>query len=109
VKDLNFRRFFTSTVAVLLVTFTALAASAADRQLVRTARPSYPEMARRMHIAGTVTLGIHIAADGSVNKVEAIAGHPLLKQAAIESVRQWKYQPGGEENRNVSVDFHLGQ
>lgn len=97
------------SLAFLLVSFTALTASAADRQVVRSARATYPAMARRMHVAGTVRLGVHITPDGSVSKVEVLGGHPLLTQAAVESVKQWKYQPGPDETRTVSVDFNMGQ
>jgi TonB family protein len=105
VKAITSRRFILSTAAILALFFTSLTAFAADRQLVRTARANYPEMAKRMHVSGSVTLGVHIAADGSVGKVDVIGGHPLLTQAAVESVKQWKYQPGPEETRKVSVDF----
>lgn len=97
------------SVAILFVLFTAVAASAADRAVVHSVRATYPEMARRMHVAGTVKLGVHISPDGSVRKVDVLGGHPLLAQAAAESVKHWKYQPGADETRTVNVDFNMGQ
>lgn len=100
---------FALSVAALFVVFTALTASAADRPVLHSVRATYPEMARRMHVSGTVKLGVHISPDGSVKKVDVIGGHPLLAQAAVESVKHWKYQPGSDETRTVSVDFNMGQ
>jgi protein TonB len=34
-----------------------------------------------------------ISKDGSVQSLRVISGHPLLNQAALDAVRQWKYRP----------------
>ena len=51
--------------------------------------------------------------DGSVRQVELVSGDPLLVQAAIDAVKQWRYQPtllNGqpvEVDNEVSVVFYL--
>jgi protein TonB len=64
-------------------------------------RPGYPASARRVGAAGTAVLRVHVLADGRVGtvEVETSAGHADLDRAAVEAVRQWRFEPGrrGEE------------
>ncbi len=34
-----------------------------------------------------------ISKDGSVESLRIVSGHPLLSQAALDAVRQWRYRP----------------
>jgi len=61
--------------------------------LTRRVEPVYPELAKRARIQGVVILEVHIDEQGIVTDIELIRGHPLLTQAAIDAVRQWKYVP----------------
>ena len=45
-----------------------------------------------------------IAKDGTIQNLEVIAGHPLLVQAALDAVRQWRYQPTLLNGEPVEVD-----
>jgi len=68
--------------------------------------PAYPELARQMHVGGSVIMSISILPDGHVSKVSFLSGHPLLQAAAEEAVRQWKFSTGPEETvMTVSVFF----
>jgi TonB family protein len=62
-------------------------------KLVTSVPPVYPPLARQARIQGTVRLQIVVARDGTVQEVNVLSGHPLLVQAAIDAVRQWRYQP----------------
>jgi TonB family protein len=62
-------------------------------QLLEQTRPVYPPLARQARIQGTVRLQALIAEDGSVQQLEVISGHPLLQQAALQAVSQWRYRP----------------
>ena len=42
---------------------------------------------------GDVTVSFWIGTDGTVEKVTALDGDPMLAQAAMEAVKQWKYTP----------------
>jgi len=46
-----------------------------------------------LHISGTVALAISVDPQGKVACVKAISGHPLIIAVAIDSVRQWKFEP----------------
>jgi TonB family protein len=55
--------------------------------------PVYPSTALQAGIQGFVLLNVRIDKDGNVAEVTLVGGHPLLVQAAIDAVKQWKYQP----------------
>jgi TonB family protein len=72
-----------------------------ERKTVRRAPPTYPDLARKMNISGTVKLIITVAPNGTVKTVEALGGNPLLIKAAQDAVTNWKYVPATEETREV--------
>lgn len=56
--------------------------------------PSYPEVARRAGVEGTVELEVSIDAGGKVTDVEVARGLPLgLSEAAADAVRRWTWRP----------------
>jgi TonB family protein len=61
--------------------------------LLSQVKPVYPPDAKEARIQGVVILEALIGKDGNVNEVKAISGHPMLQQAAIDAVSQWKYKP----------------
>ncbi len=62
-------------------------------KLINKVQPVYPPLAKQARIQGTVRLQAIIAKDGSVVELQVLSGHPLLQQAALDAVRQWRYQP----------------
>ncbi|HEX8814330.1 MAG TPA: TonB family protein [Terriglobales bacterium] len=61
--------------------------------LMKRVQPVYPPQARAMHLGGPVTLSATVAKDGSVKNLKQVSGDPVLGQAAIDAVKQWKYSP----------------
>lgn len=55
--------------------------------------PVYPELARRIRVAGVVVIACTIAPDGRVADAHVLSGLPLLDASALEAVRQWRYRP----------------
>ena len=53
--------------------------------------PFYPPLARQARIEGTVKLRFVVTQDGATDRVEALSGHALLRAAAIDNVKQWKF------------------
>lgn len=76
----------------------------AAARIVSRVQPLYPKKAREQKIAGTVRLHVVIGTDGSVQEVAAISGDPILADAAVEAVRQWKYQVTTLNKEPVEVD-----
>jgi protein TonB len=73
-------------------------------KLVNRVQPQYPPLARQTRISGTVRLHAIIGKAGQVEQLEVMSGHPLLVQAALDAVRQWKYQPTQLNGEPVEVD-----
>jgi len=66
--------------------------------------PAYPVIARSMGLGGEVVLEAVISTEGRVEKLHVISGHPLLQQAAIEAVKDWRYKPYLLNGKAVEVD-----
>jgi protein TonB len=66
--------------------------------------PVYPSMARNARISGTVYLLGVIATDGTIQSLHVVSGHPLLVNAALDAVRQWRYKPTILNGRAVEVE-----
>lgn len=61
---------------------------------IKTVDPHYPEKARAAKIQGSVILNVRTDEAGNVEDVMVWRGiDPLLDQAAVEAVKQWKYEP----------------
>ena len=77
------------------------------RKLIRKVDPSYPEMARRVNMVGTVKVFAVVAPDGNVKAVEPVGGSPVLVQAAQEAVSRWKFAPASAESKElIELHFH---
>ena len=70
-----------------------LAQGAMQHLLITRVSPNYPPEAERQHIEGAVLLHINIDKNGNVSNVDPVSGHPLLTPAAVDEVKQWKYNP----------------
>ncbi len=73
-------------------------------RIINKIQPLYPPLARQTRISGTVRLHAIIGKDGTIQSLEVLNGHPLLQQAALDAVRQWRYQPTLLNGEPVDVD-----
>jgi len=62
-------------------------------KLVKTVKPVYPKIAKQAHVEGSVILEAKADEQGNVVETRVLRSIPLLDQAAIDAVRQWKYEP----------------
>ena len=74
-------------------------------KLIKSVPPVYPAMARSQHVSGNVQIDALIDADGNVSAMKVLSGPTLLRQAALESLKQWRYQ-AAELNGNPT-SMHL--
>jgi TonB family protein len=72
-----------------------------ERQVLSKVAPTYPALARKANIRGTVKLGVVIASDGRVESTTVIGGNPVLIQAAVDAVRKWRYAAGPQRTTEV--------
>jgi len=82
-------------------------------RLINKVEPVYPPLARNARVQGQVVLTAIISKDGTIQDLRVLSGHPLLVQAALDAVRQWRYKPyllNGEPvevETTVTVNFTL--
>jgi TonB family protein len=76
----------------------------AKSHLKHKVQPRYPQEARDNRIQGTVRLHVVLSTAGKVQQLEIVSGDPILAKAALEAVRQWKYQPTLLNGQPVEVD-----
>ena len=69
------------------------ASSVKDTTLLHKVYPAYPPLAMAARISGTVFLAATITKEGGVQNLHLISGHPMLVNAALDAVRQWRYRP----------------
>jgi periplasmic protein TonB len=62
-------------------------------KMLRRVAPVYPVLAKSAHVTGIVIVEAQVDERGSVREVRVLRGSPLLDEAALEAVRQWRYQP----------------
>lgn len=80
---------------------------------IKDKRPKYPDDAMQARVQGTVILEASIDTQGNVTDLKVLRGIPMLNEAAIKAVQQWKYTPTLLEGvpvpviMTVTVNFRL--
>ena len=78
-----------------------------EGNLIHRVQPEYPTLARQARIQGTVVLRAVISREGKIENLQVISGHPMLVQAAMEAVRQWRYRPYILNDQPVEVETQV--
>lgn len=87
----------------------------AEGMLIQRILPRYPPIAVASHTQGTVVLQAIISKTGVIENLRVVSGSPMLQQAALDAVRQWRYRPyllNGDPvdvETTINVVFTLGQ
>ncbi len=77
------------------------------RKALSNPAPTYPEVAKKLRLVGTVKVQVLIAADGRIKEKNFIGGHPILVNAVEETLKNWKYAPAsGETTTQLEFNFH---
>ena len=71
--------------------------------LLHRVEPTFPAIAKLIHLSGRVTLLAVIRTDGSVAGLTVLEGNPILASAAKEAVAQWRYRPTFLNGKPVEV------
>ena len=97
-----FRALMLMAVAAALVAPSTLSANE-GRKIKREVKPSYPQLAKQMHVSGAVKLQVIVAPSGKVKSVTALGGHPLLIAPSEQAAKDWEYEPAGSETTELVV------
>jgi len=92
-----------------------VSSSLMGRRIVHRADPIYPSEALKEKVEGQVMLDTLIGEDGTVKDVHAVSGPDLLRAAAVDAVKWWRFEPydlNGHATRVhtlIEVDFRLSR
>ena len=75
--------------------------------VIKRVNPTYPPLARTARVQGSVVLAAVIGKDGTIQNLHVLSGHPLLTQAALDAVKQWRYKPYILNGEPVEVDTQV--
>jgi TonB family protein len=85
----------------------ATARASSSSGLIHRVEPQYPPEARERHVQGSVVLNVQVQGGGTVGNIDVIQGDPLLTEAAVQAVRQWRYQPYLVDGRPVETQTQV--
>lgn len=71
--------------------------------IIKRVQPIYPALARKAGIEGEVVTTVLIDKKGNVEKVKILKSVPMLDEAAVAAVKQFKFQPGKQRDKFVKV------
>jgi periplasmic protein TonB len=92
--------------AILLCAAASTPGQEARKAILRPT-PRYPAVAKQMKLVGTVKVEITIAPDGKIKSANVIGGHPVLVDATLTALKEWKYEPAKTETVvTLTFDFH---
>ena len=74
-----------------------------DKSAVKRVEPVYPPLAKAARISGNVVVEVSVDEGGNVASARAISGHPLLRSAAEEAARGWKWGPTTRNGVTIKV------
>ena len=77
-------------------------------RLVQKTEPKYPEEARKAAVNATVVLSLVVGVSGAPENLRVVRGAGFgLDESAIETVREWRFEPGRKENAPVRVQSQV--
>lgn len=76
-------------------------------RLIKKVEPEYPVAARQNNIQGSVKIKVIIRKDGTVAVQDAFEGDSSLRPAAIEAVKQWRYEPTLFDGKPIDIETTL--
>jgi TonB family protein len=71
--------------------------------LISSVPPVYPSLARAQHIEGQVLVDALVDVNGRVSSMRIVSGPVLLHQAAMDALKQWKYQAATLDGKTVPM------
>jgi periplasmic protein TonB len=78
-----------------------------EAQLILKSAPNYPIAAKQVRVEGDVTVEAVIDITGKLTNMKVLSGQPLLRQAALDSLRTWKYEPAYLNDKPMPVQTSI--
>jgi len=80
-----------------------ISAGVAEGMLIQKSPPIYPSIAKSARVSGTVVLEATISKTGAIKDLHVVSGPPMLRSAAVDAVRTWRYRPYKLNNEPVEI------
>jgi TonB family protein len=90
-------------VKVARTTPLVISAGVATGLLIHVSAPIYPAIAKTARVSGTVELDATITKAGAITDLKVVSGPVMLREAALDAVRTWRYKPYRLNNQPVDV------
>ena len=81
-----------------------ISSSVGEGLLLEKTVPLYPQIAIATRIEGTVVLAATISKAGAIENLRVVSGPAMLRQAALDAVRTWRYRPYQLDGQPVEVE-----
>jgi len=100
---------YAGSLLLLLAVFIVVGVSPAQettRRVVARSAPTYPELAKKMHLSGKVKIEVEVNSAGSVTSAKMVGGNPVFEGSAVQAVKQWKFETAPSATKGViTVEF----
>ena len=80
-----------------------VSAGVVEGMLIQKSPPIYPSIARSARVSGTVKLEATISKTGAIKDLHVVSGPDMLRPAAMDAVRNWRYKPFKLNNEPVEI------
>ena len=93
-------------LVVALLPMAAYPQAELTRKVKSKVNPTYPDLARRMNLRGTVKVLVVVSPEGTLKNSKVVGGNPILVNAALDALKKWKFEPSSEESTGT-VEFQF--
>ena len=97
-------RIVASTLALLLL-LPHLFAGESSSAVKYAVAPKYPTLTLAGRVYGEVMVRVTIDSAGAVKGAKVTEGHPMLREAAVDAARQWKFVESSVDKRVAMLRF----
>ena len=77
----------------------------AEPRLISRVLPIYPQNAKQAGVGGDVVIKTTIDQKGSVVDMHVVSGPLMLREAALEALKRWKYEPSKLDGQPIAVQM----
>ena len=97
-----------SVLCLLATICVTVAAQTYEPQLITVNMPKYPPLAHQARIEGVVQLTFTLSANsGEPTNIEVVSGHPMLKAAAVDNLKTWRFENRYAAERKYEATFNF--
>ena len=82
----------------------SISAGIAVGLLIQKTAPIYPPIAKNARVSGTVVIQATISKTGTIENLRVVSGPAMLRQAALDAVKTWRFRPYMLDGQPVEVE-----